>query len=236
MKRGMYHTIESRNKMREAHIGKKHTVETRKKISESCIGRPSSMLGKQHTKESITKIRKSRANQVMKPHSVETRRKIGLANHIALKGKPGHKQTGEARRKISIAAKKRVGILSPNYGKPRSEETRLKIKTSTIGRKGLEKEKNPNWKGGITPVNTRIRNSKEMANWRIQVFKRDNYVCQQCGQIGDKLQADHIYPFSLFPSKRLDINNGQTLCVDCHKKKPTRFISIEHFYNYMGIS
>ena len=80
------------------------------------------------------------------------------------------------------------------------------------------KSKNVNWKGGITPINHRIRTSKEYQIWRIAVLMRDDYTCQKCGERGGTLHADHIKPFALFPELRLAIDNGRTLCVNCHKK------------------
>ena len=38
---------------------------------------------------------------------------------------------------------------------------------------------------------------------------------------GGVLHADHIKPFAFFPSLRFDLENGRTLCVECHKKTPT---------------
>jgi len=85
-----------------------------------------------------------------------------------------------------------------------------------VSRKGKDSF---NWKGGVTPENEKIRHSKEYKEWRISVFERDNYTCVNCGDDkGGNLNADHIKPFSLFPALRLDINNGRTLCVYCHKK------------------
>lgn len=57
--------------------------------------------------------------------------------------------------------------------------------------------------------------------WRTAVFARDNYTCQICGQRGGRLQADHIKPYKAFPDLRLDLSNGRTLCIECHKKTPT---------------
>ena len=77
---------------------------------------------------------------------------------------------------------------------------------------------NPNWQGGITPLNKKIRNSNEMKNWRKAVFKRDNWTCIRCKKHGGNLEADHIRPFALYQNLRFDINNGRTLCIDCHRK------------------
>lgn len=83
-------------------------------------------------------------------------------------------------------------------------------------------EKNPNWKGGVTVINEKIRKSIEYKQWREAVYKRDNYTCQDCGDSqGGNLEADHIKPFAYYPELRFDIDNGKTLCKDCHKKTDT---------------
>jgi hypothetical protein len=82
-------------------------------------------------------------------------------------------------------------------------------------------EKSYRWKGGITEENNRIRTSMEYRVWREDVFKRDDYTCQECGERGGRLNADHIKPFAFFPELRLEISNGRTLCEECHRKTPT---------------
>ena len=76
-----------------------------------------------------------------------------------------------------------------------------------------------NWKGGITPIHRALRNSFKYEEWRKQVFERDLYTCQDCGQIGGYLHADHIKRFADYPELRFDVNNGQTLCIECHDIK-----------------
>lgn len=78
-----------------------------------------------------------------------------------------------------------------------------------------------NWQGGKTAEHAKLRNSLEYKQWRTAVFERDDYTCQECGQRGGDLHVDHIKPFAIHPELRLDVANGRTLCVPCHKKTPT---------------
>ena len=80
---------------------------------------------------------------------------------------------------------------------------------------------NPKWKGGVTPKNEMIRNSPEMYAWRQAVFGRDNFTCQFCGVRGGNLNDDHIKPFATHEDLRFSIDNGRTLCVNCHRKTKT---------------
>jgi len=74
---------------------------------------------------------------------------------------------------------------------------------------------------GISSENEKQRKSGLYKQWRRAVFQRDNFTCQECGQHGGILNADHIMPFFLFPTLRFDVENGRTLCRACHLETPT---------------
>jgi predicted restriction endonuclease len=113
--------------------------------------------------------------------------------------KPGHKKLG--------------GFTKGDKHKPESIE---KIRQSLLGK---TKEQSRNWQGGKCDERQLIRSSQQFKQWRKAIFERDKYACQLCGITGNKayLEADHIKPFAYFPELRLDINNGRTLCRECHK-------------------
>lgn len=61
------------------------------------------------------------------------------------------------------------------------------------------------------------RKTDEYKAWRASVFERDRFKCQICGRVGGVLNAHHIKEFSKYPELRYEVNNGITLCEDCHK-------------------
>ena len=75
------------------------------------------------------------------------------------------------------------------------------------------------WKGGITPKNRLLRATPEYKQWRRDIFIRDYWTCQECGQKSVRIEAHHIKSFRDYPDLRLDINNGLTLCKSCHARK-----------------
>ena len=78
-------------------------------------------------------------------------------------------------------------------------------------------EKHWNWKGGRSRDKHSLKD-KQYKEWRLNVFKRDNFSCLGCGQVGGDLEAHHIKSWANYPNLRYIINNGVTLCKVCHKK------------------
>jgi len=132
--------------------------------------------------------------------------------------------------RFSSATEFKKGQTSPNKGK-KCPWARNNPQAFTKGfkpwnfRKSVPQysgEKHWNWKGGVSEECVKIRQSVEYKAWRDSVFARDNYTCVWCGDDrGGNLEADHIKPFAYFPELRLSIDNGRTLCSDCHKKTDT---------------
>ena len=64
-------------------------------------------------------------------------------------------------------------------------------------------------------------NSKSWKSVRNRKIKADP-ICEHCkekGKIEIAKEVDHIIPIKVDWSKRLDINNLQSLCKSCHRKK-----------------
>lgn len=104
---------------------------------------------------------------------------------------------------------------------------------SKVGQKG---EKNHFWRGGIYPEHRRIRNTVEYRLWREAIFERDNYTCVWCGLRSAKgvkaiLNADHIKPFAHYPELRFALDNGRSLCIECHKKTDTYLVKSRWAHN-----
>jgi len=136
------------------------------------------------------------------------------------KGKP---MSEETKKKLSIAHK---GKPAPNKGKP-APWTSERNKTDNRKR---ARENHWNWKGGIAKIDKILRRMPEYIKWRLEVFMRDNWTCQVCGARG-YVTAHHIKGFSQIIKEHelkntveaskcdelWNINNGVTLCEECHK-------------------
>lgn len=162
--------------------------------------------------------------------SDETRKKISLGNK-------GKKISEGARRKMSISRighpvseETREKIRRAHIGMKRSQESREKQSKSLRGRyitqehkdhiaKAMTGSKNHQWKGGVSTWNHKMRTCKAFENWREEVFKRDDYTCQDCGKRGCYLHPHHILGLAEHPEFMYDVDNGITLCVPCHRAR-----------------
>lgn len=166
------------------------------------------------------------------PYSEDRKKAIG----DSLRGKEKPPRSDEHKRRLSESKSGekhpfwgKKGILCHNFGRKRSKKTRIKHSLSIRG------ENAPNWQGGKLLVSEIIRKCVEYKLWREDVLKRDGWECQECHEVGGRLNADHKKPFAVIikeekitrledikPESQLwDVNNGRTLCVDCHKETKT---------------
>jgi len=136
--------------------------------------------------------------------------------------------------KMSILTKKKMSKSHKKIGTPWLIGRVLSVETKRKLSDKLSGENSPTWKGGRTSFKKRLREASKYKKWRKEVFERDNFTCQICGKRGLKLNADHIYAFSMILTKyNIDtvekaficadlwnISNGRTLCVSCHRNTP----------------
>lgn len=171
----------------------------------------------EETKFKLSKLKKGIKTGIIKKTSFK---KGQIPWNKGIKGgtggsfKIGHKHSLETIEKLRTTLK---GKPSPNKGKPN-----LKLR-------GVN---NPAYKGNKSSSRLRIiiNGMPEYSIWRSRVFQRDNWTCQTCGKRG-KLDPHHIIAVSKIIKvnnllnvedsrncKELwNIDNGVTLCRECHK-------------------
>jgi hypothetical protein len=166
----------------------------------------------------FTEEHKQKISEALKNRKFSDNHKMNISK--SLKGRPS-KNKGKIIPKISENNKQRWG--NPEYKKRVSNSMRKprNIKHSEEWKKNhsirMQGKNNPNWHGGVALINKYQRVSKENFLWRKRCLERDDFTCQECGALG-KLEVHHIKPFAKYPELRFDINNGITLCLDCHCK------------------
>jgi len=96
----------------------------------------------------------------------------------------------------------------------REDLTLEKVKAFECGKNKIAGENNYQWiedrEGGVR------RSNREAREWRTQVFQRDDYTCQCCGERGAKLNAHHLHDYQHHRELALEVSNGVTLCKKCH--------------------
>lgn len=74
-----------------------------------------------------------------------------------------------------------------------------------------------NWKGGTyNDESIKFRKTFEFKRWRFSVFKRDKFTCRCCNKKAVNINAHHLDGYNWCEEKRVDVNNGVTLCEECH--------------------
>lgn len=56
----------------------------------------------------------------------------------------------------------------------------------------------------------------KLHQWRNDVYTRDDYTCVKCNERGGKLNAHHLNGWHWDKENRFNVDNGATLCADCH--------------------
>lgn len=150
---------------------------------------------------------------------------------ISRKGKP----TVSGEQHWNWQGKKTVSLFCQDCG-------RL-LRTINWGNKGREVKycpkckskgsRSPHWRGGTTPQRIKESQTQQYFDFVKAILRRDNYTCRNCGITNGlgkkiKLHVHHIKSYAEYPELRFDINNGITLCNECHfetiknKSRPNR--------------
>ena len=61
-----------------------------------------------------------------------------------------------------------------------------------------------------------ITKTDEYIKFRLSVLNRDHFTCISCGKVGGYLEVHHIKKKSEFPELATEVDNGATLCINCH--------------------
>lgn len=204
--------------------GKSCSEKTKQKISDALLGKP----GKPCSEKTKQKISDANTKEKI----------INVCRYCGNKYIP--KQRGKKAKEQQYCSRE-CSFLS-RTGIKRKPFTKNHIKNLSISLKGKHCSPQTEFKRGSIPHNKgkrdktdlqqSIRTSIKMIDWRKEIFKRDNYICRDCGIHGSELNAHHIQGIAFlileYNIKSLDdaekcvsfwdINNGITLCLKCHNK------------------
>lgn len=136
------------------------------------------------------------------------------------KGRPspmkGRTFSEDARKNMSEAAKLRKN--KHRIGAKHTAETRAKI-SQALRISAPRGSQCRSYKDGKVAERRGQRFTPEYKRWRYDVFLRDKFTCQRCGDNrGGNLIAHHIKSFADYEDLRFVVSNGETVCNKCHDK------------------
>lgn len=143
---------------------------------------------------------------------------VGLDDRKPMGPKGGRMdESARAKMRAAWARRREEGLRPPRLGIKHSMETRALI-SQKVRENAVRGPESHFYKDGKGAERHNARLGSEAKRWRFDVMLRDRFTCQDCGDSrGGNLNAHHIKPWAQYPDLRLDLDNGKTLCTDCHK-------------------
>lgn len=139
-----------------------------------------------------------------------------------------------AKNRINIDPSLVAKLYSEKYASTQKVADNFGVSTSVIHRimreNGIPKKpineardywgpNSPRWRHDLSDEERENRRDDvSQRRWREQIYARDGYTCQKCGDSkGGNLNAHHIIPHCADKTVAWRLDNGITLCAPCHK-------------------
>ncbi len=137
--------------------------------------------------------------------------------------------------KVSISAEEIQGKIDKTYGAGKI----VLVKDSFVNINSLSKwliDNRINVCSAHNILNGKFLNKNILSRWVSMVKSRDNFTCQKCNS-SKEVCAHHILTWSRYLEQRFNVNNGITLCKNCHNEyhaKHKNQETIDNFCEFMG--
>jgi hypothetical protein len=135
---------------------------------------------------------------------------------------------------VSEATKEKLRLSHLNYVMPETQKKNISLShlgdKNSMNHPGVREKQKMNVPKGANhykwnPNREEIKKRDDRldyrySDWRLEVYKRDNFTCKINNQDCEgRIEAHHILSYTKFPELRYDINNGITLCKYHHPRK-----------------